>query len=174
MHSGPEILHLTARTFIGLEATFISAMSPEANNLQVIPPLWDAFDQRMSSDGPTLVEAGVSYGLCVHPDALGRSSSHRHELLYLAAVQVSPGTPPPHGMTTWVAPAGSYARFTHIGEVAKIGETMGYIYGTWLPHSHFQRGHGPDVERMDARFHPHRADSVLEIFIPIAPSSAKT
>jgi AraC family transcriptional regulator len=166
----PEIVTLPARTFIGLEAPFIVVLSPDANNLQVIPKLWDSFIARLRQGELQTNESDTSYGLCDRPESLGGKGSRPDEALYLAAVQVAPHATPPRGMTKWRSPAGTYAKFTHRGPVHTIGETMGFIYGKWFSESEYDRGTGPDLERMDARFNPVSAESILEIFIPLKSS----
>ena len=166
----PEIVTLPARFFAGLQARFITPRSPEANNLQVIPKLWSDFDARMSE--LAALEPGVGYGLCTCPEALGLTPAHPHEAIYLAAVEVSPGAPVPVGMARWAASPGTYAKFVHRGPVAKLGETMGFIYGEWLPAGPYDHGPGPDLERYDARFDPVGEQSILEIFIPVRARDA--
>jgi AraC family transcriptional regulator len=161
----PEIVTLSARTFIGLQTHFITPDSPAANNLDVLPRLWAEFFRRRSE-----ISAGdgnVAYGLSDSPSARGETPAHPDEAIYLAAVEVEAGTVPPPGMEKWRSPAGSYARFIHRGPAKTIGNTMGYIYGKWLASGEAERAAGPDIERIDSRFNPHGADSVLEIFIPV-------
>jgi AraC family transcriptional regulator len=168
MNLVPEIVTLPARSFLGLQAPFIVALSPDANNLKVIPKLWDDFVARLKKGDVPTNEPGASYGLCDRPESLGAKASRPDEALYLAAVQVRPDTVPASGLVKWSSPAGTYAKFTHRGPVHGIGKTMGFIYGKWFPGSSYNRGPGPDLERMDGRFNPTSEDSVLEIFIPVS------
>lgn len=165
MNLQPEIVTLPARSFTGLQARFVSARSPEANNLQVIPQLWAQFVPRLAEAQP--LERGITYGLCECPESIGEKSTRPDEALYLAAVQSAPGSKAPRGMTTWQSPGSTFAKFVHRGPVAKLGETIGYIYGKWLPAGEYESGDGPDIERCDERFNPMSDDSVLEIFIPV-------
>lgn len=161
----PEIVTLPARTFVGLEAPFISALSPRANNLKVIPALWDKFVVRIRETQPLNPE--LAFGLCDRPASLQRTTADPDTALYLAAVECRPDTVPPSGMVRWVSPAGTFAKFTHRGRVEQIGATMHHIYQTWLPGSGYERANGPDIEQMDTRFDPMSDNSVLEIFIPV-------
>jgi AraC family transcriptional regulator len=153
-----------------LQAPFIVALSPDTNNLKIIPKLWDDFIVRLRQGEPESSEPDVCYGLCDRPESLGAKGSRPDEALYLAAVQVAKDASPPRGMVKWTSPAGTYAKFIHRGPVHKIGETMSYIYGKWFGDSDYDRGRGPDLERMDPRFNPQGAESILEIFIPVRAS----
>jgi AraC family transcriptional regulator len=165
MKSTPEIVTLPARFFVGLQTRFITPRSPDANNQTLIPKLWSAFVPRLREIAG--VEPGVTYGLCACPDSLGLKAEHPDEAVYLAAAEVAGDAPTPPGMVRWSSSPGTYAKFIHRGPVAGIGETMGFIYGEWLPGGDYDRGPGPDIERYDARFDPVGEQSILEIFIPV-------
>jgi AraC family transcriptional regulator len=161
----PEIVTLPARTFVGLEARFQPPHSPGANNLKVIPKLWDDFIARIQEAGS--IEPWVSYGLSECPADRGLKATQPDEQMYLAAVAAKDGAVPPAGMVAWKSPAGTYAKFIHRGQIGKIGETFGFIYGQWLRSGKYDRAKGPDLERMDGRFEPMSDESVLEIFVPV-------
>lgn len=161
----PEIVTLPSRTFAGLQAPFIVPSSPETNNLKVIPKLWDDFFDRIGELQP--VEPGVGYGLSDCPESLGLRASQPDEAVYLAGTAVADGTKPPAGMVIWLSSGGLYAKFTHVGRIEKIGETMGFIYGRWLATGDYQRAAGPDIERYDHRFNPTSDESLLEIYLPV-------
>ncbi len=170
MTPSPEIVILPARTFAGLQARFISAASPDANNMQVIPRLWEAFFARAHEIRST--EPGVFYGLCDCGAAIGETIAHPDEVFYLAAAPIAPDTPVPGRMTTWESPAGTYARFIHRGRVERIGETIGTIYGTWLREGTYVSEPGPDLERYTRDFDPQSDASTMEIFVPVQKSPA--
>lgn len=161
----PKIIPVPALTLLGLEARFICAMSPEANNLAIIPPLFKRFCSRWGELPPTL--DGFTYGACrcLPPDQRTRED----ELLYLVSVSVAPGSPVPPGMTTWQIPALTYAHFTHRGPVARLNETINYIFGAWLPRSDYQHAGSPELERYDERFGDGGEKSELDILIPVEP-----
>ena len=58
----PVILRLPPFTLVGCEARFISAMSPDANNFKIIPPLWHTLTARRAELGSPLDK--FSYGAC--------------------------------------------------------------------------------------------------------------
>lgn len=166
----PEIVTLPEQAFTGLQVRFITPQSPEANNMVVIPRLWSEFMPRAHEAGP--IEADVFYGLCACPATLGEVATHPHEAVYLAAVRVANGAPTPAGMTTWASWPGHYAKFIHRGRIKGIGETMGVIYGEWLPASSYVHADAADIERYGAAFDPHSDTSELEIYIPLCPKPA--
>lgn len=161
----PEIVRLPEQVFTGLQARFISSLSPDANNMVVIPRLWSDFFPREAEIVTS--EPGVSYGLCGCPSTRGETSSRPDEMIYLAAVKVAQSDPVPTGMTTWTSPAGTYAKFIHRGRIEGIGATMDHIYGEWLPKGSYERDDAPDIERYGAAFDPVSDASELEIYIPV-------
>jgi AraC family transcriptional regulator len=164
----PHIVEKPALTVIGIEASFIHALSPDANNLKVIGALWDRF-LHASRAIPNRVSQEM-YGIIYERPPAERS--HPHELQYIAAVAVSHVADIPDGMIAWTAPAGTYAVFTHRGPIQNIGATMQFIYRDWLPQSGFRRTGGADVEVYDARFHMNEEESETDIWIPLAPKPA--
>lgn len=161
----PKIISSPALHLVGLETRFIGAMSPEANNHQVIPALFKQFFARRSELPP--VAGDVTYGAA---NCLPESQRTREdELLYLVCVDVPKSTPVPTGMKVWEVPALQYALFQHQGPITRIDETYGYIYGTWLARSEYQQADGPSLERYDERFGDGGATSELDILIPIRP-----
>lgn len=162
----PEIVSLPTSNFAGLQTSFLSASSEEANNMRVIPTLWERFFQRVQ-ELENLTD-GVYYGLSNTPESLGLSRTHPDESVYLAGAQVDPRNKIPDGMKTWESTGGLFARFEHHGTVENLGETIAYIYGKWFPNSEYKEREGPDLNRFDHRFHPESETSVLEIFVPIA------
>ena len=161
----PDLIHLPPTLFGGLETRFITVMSKDANNLEVIPKLWQRFISRLGELTP--VEPGISYGLCDIPDSQKVPALRPNDALYLAGIKIQSDQTLPPGMVAWRMPGGLHARFLHRGPIAGIGQTIGGIYSQWFPTSGYTRGAGPDLERYDSRFHPTRPDSVVEIYIPV-------
>lgn len=105
----PEIVEKDAFTVVGMEAHFISALSPDTNNLQVIPPLWDRFVDRIDEIRNRSDEA--CYGLVItQPE---RERSHPDELLYVAGCMVGSVASLPGGMVTHEIPTSTFAVITH-------------------------------------------------------------
>jgi AraC family transcriptional regulator len=94
-----------------------------------------------------------------------------HRWYYLASVEVANLDEIPLPLVAKRLPACTYAVFTVQGGLAKLGETFGYAYGTWLPGSNYQVAHPFDFEFYEEdRFKGGEvADSELEIYIPVKP-----
>jgi len=169
----PEIVQKPALTLVGCEAPFIHALSPQANNFAVIPPLWNSLIQRVGEIpgrvGTDMVGLifGRPEGERLHPD----------ELQYVAAVPVadtSPGEPAriPAGMVCRTAAAATYAVFVLRGPIRGIGETCRHIYRRWLPASGYRHSGNADIEWYDHRFCVDGPDSEMEIWVSIVPKDS--
>jgi AraC family transcriptional regulator len=161
----PVIKKFPKTKVIGLSARFIAGISPETNNLQVIPPLWKTFMAR----GHEIAErsSSASYGVIVCLKESDKKS-HPDEMLYLAGVPVKASAKPPRGMTELTIPAGDYAVFTHRGAVEDIRHTLNYIYGSWLPKSGRTLRDVPHIEVYDECFKHGQKDSEFDVGIPVA------
>ena len=76
--------------------------------------------------------------------------------------------PVPAGMEQRVVEAGKWAVFTHKGPVRRLGETMEFIFKTWLPNSGMKMRKGPQMEVYDRRFKMDSEESAMDILIPVA------
>ena len=164
----PQIVQKPALIVVGLEASFIHALSPQTNNFKVIPPLWDKFTHRAGEVSNRLGKAmyGIIYG---RPET---ERSHPHELQYIAAVAVSRADKIPEGMVSWTIPAGTFAVFLHRGPIQNIGDTCYEIYRVWLPQSPWQHSEIADVEVYDERFDCESEKSEMEYWISVTPKSS--
>ncbi len=162
----PQIVELPALNLVGLAARFIGPMSPDANNLTVIPQLYQRFHE--VRPGLPAARDKFIYGACRCPEE--KTRQHPDELEYLVAINVAPRTKAPRHVENWTIPAGTYAQFTHRGPVAKIEETINYAFGTWLPRSKFVHTGGPNFDRSDERFGDGGAKCEFDFLVPIRPS----
>ncbi|WP_308636859.1 AraC family transcriptional regulator [Paenibacillus silvisoli] len=123
---------------------------------------------------PGKTDESVCYGLEIYdPQSSGREGA----FVYVAGTEVADPSSLPAGARAYTVPGGRYAVFTHIGSTELLGETFRYIYGEWLPASgetlrslDEAAGSGFDFERYDARFREGRAESELDIYVPLRPS----
>lgn len=161
----PQIVEKPPLTVIGLRASFIHALSPDTNNLQVIGPLWERFLHRQS-EVPNRIGRATFGIIYARPEAERR---HVHELAYIAAAAVSSDGEVPPGMVAYVVPAGRFAVFVHRGPIAKIAETCREIYRQWLPQSDWEHAGMADVELYDERFDCASDRSEMEYWIPLHP-----
>lgn len=161
----PTILKLTPLTLVGFEGRFISAMSPDANNQAIIPPLWHQLFARKAELPPA--QDAFSYGACRGlPEGKRRRDD---ELVYLAGLSVAPDTKVPTGMARWQVPAQTFALFIHRGPITQLSETIAHVHRVWLPSSRYQRAAGPELERYDARFGDGGKDSEIDYLVPVCP-----
>lgn len=161
----PEIIQLPALHLLGLSARFIRPMAPAANNLDVVPKLYARFCPMI----PTLPPPQDKYVYGAARCPADTESRHPDELEYLAAINVAAGNKAHAPLSLWKIPAGTYAAFTHRGPVAKLGETINYVFGTWLPRSNYVHGNGPNLDRQDERFGDGGAGCEFDYLIPILP-----
>jgi AraC family transcriptional regulator len=159
----PRIIELPPLRLLGLSARFIGPMSPDANNLAVIPPLYGQF-HALRPSLPAARDQFI-YGACRCPEE--KTRRHPDEQEYLVAINVAPRTTAPRGTEVWPIPASTYALFTHRGPVAKIDETINYAFGTWLPRSKFIHTGGPNFDRSDERFGDGGDDCEFDFLVPV-------
>jgi AraC family transcriptional regulator len=164
----PQIIEKRAFTVVGCEWPFIHALSPDANSLRVIGPLWSEFCPR-AEFVPHRIGRDM-FGVIAAQREDQRS--HPHELLYTAAVAVSSVDDVPTGMVVRTIPASTFAAFTHHGPIHNIGRTVHEIYRVWLPQSPFEQTEAPDVEFYDDRFCADSEHSEMEYWIPVRPKSS--
>ena len=164
----PQIVDKPALTVVGLETSFLHALSPVTNNFKVIPPLWEEFSRRAGEVSNRLGKSmyGIIYG---RPES---ERSHPHELQYIAAVAASRADKIPDGMVSRTIPAGKFAVFLHRGPIQNIGDTCYQIYRVWLPQSSWQHSEIADVEVYDERFCPEGDESEMEYWISVTPKAS--
>ncbi|MEL6177770.1 MAG: AraC family transcriptional regulator [Myxococcota bacterium] len=145
-------------TIVGLSGTFAHGDSGSMG------ALWERFAPHIH----TLRQPSdpCAYGVC-----LETTDDPVKALTYMAGVEVKAERPVPEGMTQARIEPGLYAVFTHRGPIGSIGESIRFIWGTWLPRSEYELGTGPDFEYYDERFHPGSDDSEVDIYVPIRRSS---
>ena len=123
----PLIVDKPELKVIGIEAPFISVLSPDATNAQVIGPLWDKF-LHLVKQIPNRV-GNAMFG--VIDDVPESKRSHPHEMMYLASVPVSALSTVPAGMIAKSVPPATFAVFTHRGPIRNIGHTVREIYSVF-------------------------------------------
>ena len=164
MNMEPKFIELAEKKVVGMGTKFVSILSPDKNNFNVIPPLWGRFVERIGEIRNRVGHA--SFGLV---EALPKSEdkSHNDELFYIACAEVADFGATPAGMIDRVIPAGRYASFTHKGKLDKLEHTMNFIYGSWLPKSNLQLRDAPHLELYDQRFIPGSDASEFDILLPV-------
>lgn len=95
---------------------------------------------------------------------------------YICSVPVISFDDVPEGMITRELPEQMYARFVHRGALSELEKTLKYIWGSWLPKSHYDYVEKPDFELYGSRFNtenPNSPDSEIYLHIPITPKPLK-
>jgi AraC family transcriptional regulator len=159
----PQILEKPELKVVGMETPFISGLSPQTTNFQVIPPLWGAFVRRHAEIANHVGKE--MYGIIYGKPADQRS--HPDELQYIAGVAVSSAKDIPQGMVSRTIPAGTFACVTHRGPIRKIRDTIFELYRVWLPQSGFEHAGIADVELYDDRFNPDSDESEFDYWISV-------
>jgi len=161
----PIIANKPELTVVGLQRSFIHALSPGATNMEIIGALWGEFLQRAGSAADRAGHA--MYGVIFERPRVERS--HPDELEYIAGVAVNSTADVPTGMVARTIPAAPFAVFVHRGPIKTIGTTVREIYRDWLPASPYEHSHLADIELYDERFCPDAGDSVMEYWISVRP-----
>ncbi|MFF2529739.1 GyrI-like domain-containing protein [Brevibacillus sp. NPDC058079] len=84
----------------------------------------------------------------------------------LIGVEVSSLADIPEGMVSHTIPAGTFAKVTHKGSEESLGETYGFLYGSWLCESGYEYA-GFDFEYWDERYKPEQEDNEIDIYVPL-------
>ncbi|MEM1436410.1 MAG: AraC family transcriptional regulator [Pseudomonadota bacterium] len=151
---GPDFRRRDGFTVVGM------ALKVDAVTKTQIPALWQRFGPTMHSipgwDGKE------SFGACYGMD------QNTGVFTYLAGVATE-ATVERDDFEVCVIPSADYAVFTHEGSLGHIQDTVGYIFGEWLPGSDYELAGSPDFELYDSRFDPVADKGELEYWIPIQP-----
>lgn len=142
----------------GHQAYFNGYDSQQANNFEVIPPLWETLLQdNLFKKKPCL----VGYGYICESDDRAKG-----ELQYLAAINQEDGVLDVSGKTQTLNEQ-LYAIVPHHGVLGDLGNTLSAFYGQWLLESDYKMSADFSIECYDQRFDPESADSYFETWIPV-------
>ena len=152
-----------AMRLVGFRAPFISGLSAHTNAGEVIGPLWGRLIPQLESIPGRDETRCCGYTWCA-PEA---ERADPDEMLYLAGVPVGDDAEVPAGFDAIETPEATYAVFEHHGPIERFGETLGAIYGTWLPASEYRSNGRGDLEIYDERWTPDGEDSVFEVWVGV-------
>lgn len=155
----PEIIYQPKTIFVGLKTCFYGTDSEKNNIAEKLPALWDSFLLRMGEIKDNIQDIG--YGI------IQQTPKKTDQLEYYAALEVTESSAIPKGMTRIEVPASTYARFSHIGHVKNLDNTVNYIYSSWLMQSAKRHSYGPDIEIYGEGYIPDSEDSVIHYAIPV-------
>lgn len=162
----PKIIEQEEKLMVGYQTSFVSALSPETNNMQVLPKLW----QRFNADKHKILNRlpQQDFGVCdaLTPEERLRASK-ADDSSYMACSEVSNSSEVPQGMCLRRIPAGRFAVFIHRGSMENIEHTFRYIYGAWLPASGMELRDSPCLEVYGSEFVPNAVESEMKILVPV-------
>ena len=161
----PEIVQRDAFTLVGIEGSFIGALSPDATNFDVIPALWHRFINRSGE-----AKTGWTMPTTVSFSLLPRGNDHTPtSYSTVAGALAREVDSPPDGMVAHEVPASMFAVITHRGPIADLPETIRCAMEEWLPNSGC-RWNLIEVERYDRRFSIESPqESEMETWLGIVP-----
>lgn len=159
----PRFINVPEMKVVGVAGVFTSILSPNKDNMVIIPQLWQKFMPRRHE----IQNIFDSFNLGVCLEAPKERQSGPDQCLYFACTEVKDFGVIPEGMEKFIIPSGEYAVFTHKGKLDNFESTMKYIYGSWLPNSGKKLRNAPDIEFYDQRFKLNEEDSEVDIWIPV-------
>ncbi len=159
----PMIVEKPALQIVGLETSFIHALSSDYNATEVITPLWHDILQRRDEIHNPIDDAMYAL-LYARPE---NERSHPDKRQYIAGRLVDSVKNIPNGMTTYQIPPTRFAIFDHRGPISQIAETCKKIYCQWLPSSPYEHAGVADIEHYDHRFDGETKDSVMGYWVSI-------
>lgn len=156
----PEIIFQPKTIFIGMKTCFYGTDSEKNNIAEKLPALWDSFLPRIGEIKNGIQNIG--YGI------IQQTPKKTDQLEYYAALEVTEyNAAIPKGMNSIEVPASIYAKFSHIGHVKNLDNTVNYIYSSWLMQSDKRHSYGPDIEIYGSGYIPDSEESVIHYAIPI-------
>ena len=154
-----RIVEQDACDYVGLRARFLSVLSNDSDNREVIPALWRRFLERR---GEIATAGEDDFGLCFPCETPERID----ELVYIASARVASVDELPTGMEHRRVPATRYAVFEHPGAATSLPETILHVLLDWLPASSFEYGGGVEID-----VHPADRSRAFEYWLPIEENS---
>lgn len=154
----PEERSLKETLVTGLQSQFTIGDDPHELN-----KLWQQFNARQAEIDPDL-KCAEAYGVCMS-GYQGALIDSRFQ--YIAGLAVG-DVKRPDDMVTQILPAATYWVYTHDGPLAKMKDTIAYIWGVSLPKNKKAPIHPIDFELYDERFDVETLSGQIEIWIPVA------
>lgn len=146
LHTEPQIFMRPALQLIGILSAIPSPFISAGSYCHLMESAWRELLARQQEIAPR--QEDTFLGLSISPGG----DFSEEQLQHLAAVPIPaaqslPADALPAGMMALTLPAQKVAAF-HVSAVNPdtVNKTIDYIYGSWLPNSAEQRGHGHDYE----------------------------
>lgn len=154
----PEIIKQPAMKVVGIASQY------NDGDLS-LPKLWSAF-RPYRDNIPNRVGSDF-FGIYENYE----ESEDQTTFVYICSARVANFDDVPDGLITRELDAQTYARFTHMGPLAKLEDTLRYIWGSWLPKSNYEYAEKPDFELLPAGFDDSSPNNRLYLNIPIVPKA---
>ncbi|WP_374605277.1 helix-turn-helix domain-containing protein [Niveibacterium sp.] len=164
MHSGltttPEFIDSPARRLVGIKTEF--SVAPEAFDLiELGSEAWKTFEPLIAR---IPVRANTLAGLCSDIVAADERSIQGY---VMACVEVTEFAGLPEGVVALMRPPCREARFHHRGAGQTWEYTLQYIFGAWLPDSHFAVADQPAYFTFDTTHSPFSADPEMDYWLAL-------
>lgn len=128
-----------------------------------IPALWQKFQQYQGSLGEV---PGLWYGVC------GDWGESGEDFLYMAGVEVTDVSELPKELGTYSFPAQSYLVFRHDTHISGLQQTVGEIFGHYMPEHGFDPSKIPAYfEFYEEKFDPATGLGGIELWMPAEKKS---
>ena len=145
-----------AMALVGMMDYFNGHGMEGANNFDVLPKLWAAFNAQLMAE-PNQLTRCFGY-ICESDDP------EKGQLRYLASYDKNEDTVLIENSVTQDVPVQQYAIVPHL---ENIGETLDAFYGQWLPESSYRMAGNVNIEVYDHRFNPASEESYFETWVPV-------
>lgn len=135
------------------------------------PKLWRKFKSRCAEIGTRANRDFISIRIYTKPFPEMFEADEPYERW--AAVEVTTHDTIPQGMKPHVIGGGQYAVFTHLGPASTFGNTMQYVFQTWLPNSEYRLDSREHFEIMPENYDLHNENAQEDVWVPIQPASTR-
>lgn len=150
----PEIVTRPAVKLVGISQQYDNADLSLAKLWSAFRPYRDLIEHRVDD---------ASFGIYESYEEDGDEVKFN----YVCCASVSDFKKVPEGMITRELPEQLYAKFVHKGSIANLDKTLKYIWGSWLPKSHYEYMEKPDFELYPPGYNVMDPNSEMAIHIPI-------
>lgn len=141
------------RTIVGLSRTY------RHDAVAGIPAQWTEFQ---AYEGTLGERPGLWFGVC---DQFNEAES---TFRYTCGVEADAARDIPEPLSVIKVPRQTYLAFSHPGHISGLQETMGAIWGDYMPGCPFEaEGDAPMLEVYDEKFDPRTGLGGIEIWIPV-------
>ena len=158
----PRIEQLNPKKLIGMHMTMSLAENKTAALWRSFMPRRNEVVGRTSTDYISMQVYGASLASPFSPTTMFEK---------WAVVEVESFDNIPEGMEAYSLSGGEYAVFIHEGPAHRAPQTMGYIFGKWIPESDYEVDEREHFEVLPEGYDPLDENAREEVWIPIKSRS---